>query len=130
MSYTKFAYSEVRCEKAALTLEELKNGKKFKVGFTVTNTGGYDGKEVVQCYVRDLLATMARPVRELKGFSKILLKRGEFKEVVFELGSEELGFYNGKGEFCVEPGEFDIFIGGDCTTNNKIKITAVSETEN
>ncbi len=130
MSYTKFAYSEARCEKTALTLEELKNGKKFKVGVTVTNTGEYDGKETVQCYVRDLLATMARPVRELKGFSKILLKRGEFKEVVFELGSEELGFYNGKGEFCVEPGEFDIFIGGDCTTNNKIKITAVSETEN
>ena len=130
MSYTKFAYSEARCEKAALTLEELKNGKKFKVGVTVTNTGGYDGKETVQCYVRDLIATMARPVKELKGFSKIFLKRGEAKEVVFELGSEELGFYNGKGKFCVEPGEFDIFIGGDCTTRNKIKITAVAETEN
>ena len=109
---------------------ELKNGKKLKVGVTVTNTGGYDGKEAVQCYVSDLLATMARPVRELKGFSKILLKRGESKEVVFELGSEELGFYNRKGKFCVEPGEFDIFIGGDCTTKNKIKITAVAETEN
>ncbi len=73
---------------------------------------------------------MARPVRELKGFSKILLKRGESQKAVFELGSEELGFYNGKGKFCVEPGEFDIFIGGDCTTKNGIKITAVAEMVN
>ena len=125
LSYTKFEYAAVWCETDMLTVAELQNGKTFRVHAIVTNTGGCAGKETAQCYVSDLVASMTRPVKELKGFSKKLLKQGESKEVAFALGLEELGFYNGSGKFCVEPGEFDVFIGGDCTTENKVKITVV-----
>lgn len=127
LSYTKFEYSEVRCENDTLTSEGLQNGEKFKVSVIITNTGKCAGKETAQCYISDLVASMTRPIKELKGFSKIEVKQGESKEVAFELGFEELGFYNGKGKFCVEPGEFDVFIGGVCTTENKVKITVMNE---
>ena len=113
------------CEKDAITLENLKNGEKFRLSIMVANTGRYGGKEVTQCYIHDLVASMTRPVRELKGFSKIFLKQGESREVVFELGFGELGFYNADGKFCVEPGEFDVFISGDCMADNKVKITVL-----
>lgn len=125
LSYTRFEYSKIECDRSMLTLEELKNGEKFKVYAVVTNTGEHEGKEVSQCYISDLVASMTRPIKELKGFSKNLLKPGESKELMFLLGFEELGFYNRKGEFCVEKGEFDIFIGNDCTTTNKISLTVV-----
>lgn len=127
LSYTKFEYSEVRCENNTLTLEELQNGEKFRASVIVTNTGKYAGKETVQCYISDLISSMTRPLKELKGFSKILFNQGESRKVTFELGFEELGFYNGNGKFCVEPGEFDVFIGGDCTAENKVKIAVVNE---
>ncbi len=127
LSYTKFEYSEVGCENNTLTLEELQNGEKFRVSVIVTNTGKYTGKETAQCYISDLVSSMTRPVKELKGFSKIFFNQGECREITFELGFEELGFYNGSGKFCVEPGEFDVFIGGDCTTDNKVKIAVVDE---
>lgn len=123
LSYTQFEYSDVCCETDTLTLDKLQDGEKFKVSVTVTNTGDRDGKETVQCYISDLVSSMVRPVRELKGFAKAPLKQGESKKIVFEIGFDELGFYNGKGKFCVEPGEFEVFIGGDCTTKNRIKIT-------
>ena len=125
LSYTRFEYSKIECDRSMLTLEELKNGEKFKVYAVVTNTGEYEGKEVSQCYISDLVASMTRPIKELKGFSKNLLKPGESKELMFLLGFGELGFYNREGEFCVEKGEFDIFIGNDCTTTNKISLTVV-----
>ena len=130
LSYTEFAYAEVRCESNMLTLEELQSGKKFKVSAILTNTGRYAGKETVQCYISDLVASMTRPIKELKGFSKVFLNQGESREVTFELGFKELGFYNGKGKFCVEPGEFDVFIGGDCTTDNKVRIAVVNKIRN
>lgn len=123
LSYTDFTYSEILCEKDTIPLENLKNGEKFRVSITVANTGCYDGKEVTQCYISDLLASMTRPIRELKGFSKNLLKRDESKKITFELGFDELGFYNFDGKFCVEPGEFDVYIGTDCMAEHKIKIT-------
>lgn len=126
LSYTKFEYSGVRCENDTLTLEELQNGKKFKASVILTNTGGCAGKETAQCYISDLVASMTRPIKELKGFSKVFLNQGESREIIFELGFEELGFYNGSGRFCVEPGEFDVFVSGGCTTDNKVKITVVN----
>lgn len=126
LSYTEFDYSGVRCENDTLTLGELQNGETFKVSVSITNTGGCAGKETAQCYISDLISTMTRPIKELKGFSKIFLNQGESRDVTFELGFEELGFYNGEGKFCVEPGEFDVFIGGDCTTDNKAKIAVVN----
>lgn len=126
LSYTQFEYSDVCCETDTLTLDKLQDGEKFKVSVTVTNTGDRDGKETVQCYISDLVSSMVRPVRELKGFAKAPLKQGESKKIVFEIGFNELGFYNGKGKFCVEPGEFEVFIGGDCTAENRIKITVAA----
>lgn len=125
LSYTQFEYSELCCENGTITLEELQSGKKFKVSTMLTNTGNCAGKETVQCYISDLAASMTRPIKELKGFSKVFLNQGESREVMFELGFDELGFYNSNGEFCVELGEFDVFIGGDCTTDNKVKIVVL-----
>lgn len=125
LSYTRFGYSKILCEKKMLSLEELINGEKFRLSVTVTNIGDVDGKETSQCYISDLLASMTRPVRELKGFAKNLLKQGESKKITFELGFNELGFYNARKQFCVEPGEFDIYIGTDCTSANVIRIEVI-----
>ena len=72
------------------------------------------GHEIVQCYVRDMVASMARPVKELKGFEKLFLQKGEEKEVEFHLTREELSFYNCKGEFVFEEGAFEIQVGRNC----------------
>ena len=126
LSYTQFEYYDICCETDTLTLDKLQDGEKFKVSVTVTNTGDCDGKETVQCYISDLVSSMVRPVRELKGFVKASLKQGESTKIIFEIGFNELGFYNADGKFCVEPGEFEVFIGGDCTTKNRIKITVAA----
>ena len=79
----------------------------------ITNTGKYDAMEVVQLYVRDKVASLARPIRELKGFQKISLKAGETKNVKFELTSTELGFWNTDNKYITEPGEFQVWISKD-----------------
>lgn len=103
LSYTDFAYS-------GLTVTPTADGAEVSV--TVANTGEVAGEEVAQLYIRDLAASVARPIRELKGFEKISLAPGETREVQFVLGPDELGFYNGDGEFLVEPGRFEVFVGG------------------
>ncbi len=108
LSYTSFEYSDVK-----LSTKELKKGQKMIVECDVTNTGKFDAKEVVQLYVRDLVASLARPVRELKGFEKIELKAGETKTVTFELTSVELGFWNLENKYITEPGEFQIWVSKD-----------------
>ncbi|WP_394774576.1 fibronectin type III-like domain-contianing protein, partial [Flavobacterium sp.] len=75
--------------------------------------GKVDGEEVAQLYIHDKIATVVRPVKELKGFSKFSLKAGETRQVEFILTAAELGFYNNEGLFVVEPGEFDIMVGGN-----------------
>ncbi len=106
LSYTSFAYSD---------LAAVSEGDTCSVEVTVANTGKVAGEEVVQLYIRDRAASVVRPVRELKGFRKILLQPGERKALRFRLGPDELGFYNGDGEFLVEPGMFDVFVGGVST---------------
>ena len=108
LSYTSFAYSD---------LSAVPEGEIYSVEVTVANTGQVAGEEVVQLYIRDRAASVVRPVRELKGFQKILLQPGERKALRFSLGPDELGFYNGDGEFLVEPGMFDIFVGGVSTAD-------------
>lgn len=78
---------------------------------TVKNTGKCAGKETVQLYIRDLVSSVTRPVKELRGFEQVTLKPGEEKEVVFQLHEKELGFYNGNLEYVVEPGEFELMVG-------------------
>ena len=89
----------------------------------IQNTGNYPGEEVVQLYIRDLVSSVTRPVKELKGFQKVFLKKGEKKTLSFTLTPNDLSFYNKNMEWVIEPGDFEIFIGGDSDTQNKVKIT-------
>lgn len=122
LSYTEFEYSEPDCKNRTLSLEQLKNGEKFKIGISVKNIGTCDGAEIVQCYVHDVVSTMIRPLKELKGFLKKTIKSNESASFEFEIGYEELGFYNASGVYAVEPGEFEIYIGKDCTAEKFIVI--------
>jgi len=105
LSYTTFEYGEMQC---ADTFDA--NGM-LKVTVPVTNTGKYDGEEIVQLYVADKVASMVRPVKELKGFSKVFIKKGETANVEIMVNSQELGFYNNNMEYIVEPGIFTIMVG-------------------
>ncbi|MDG2195130.1 MAG: beta-glucosidase BglX [Polaribacter sp.] len=113
LSYTTFRYSN---------LKTTMLDKKVKVSFDLTNTGHLKGKEVAQLYVRDLVASITRPVRELKGFELVELKSKETKKIEFTLTNKELGFYNNSGKFIVEPGSFKIFIGGSSTTSLETQV--------
>jgi beta-glucosidase len=106
LSYTQFKLSNVR-----LSTQEIRADGQLTVSVDVENAGQRAGDEVVQLYVRDVAASVSRPVRELKGFQRIALKSGEKKTVEFKLTSAELGFYNRENHFVVEPGEFKVFVG-------------------
>ncbi len=106
LSYTTFSYSDVKLNKATMTDKE-----DLIATVTVTNTGNRDGAEVVQLYIRDLVGSVTRPVKELKGFEKITLKAGESKTVSFKITAELLKFYNYDLAFVCEPGDFEIMIG-------------------
>lgn len=108
LSYTNFQYDNLKLNKDQFELNE-----DVQVSVDVTNTGNYDGKEVVQLYIRDLYGSTVRPVRELKGFELVNLKKGEKRTINFTLTEEELGFYTNDGEYVVEPGEFEVFVGGN-----------------
>lgn len=110
LSYTTFSYSNLKVENL------YKEDKKVTVSVTVTNSGGYKGKEIVQLYIRDMVASVTRPIKELKGFSMLELEPKESKTVTFTLSDEELGFYNNNGEFLVEQGDFKVFLGGSSNT--------------
>lgn len=122
LSYTTFEYSNIRCETNTLTLADIEAGKKFIIKADVKNTGSIDAKEVSQCYIHDNYATMTRPIKELKGFVKKLIKAGETETVSFELGKEELGFYRADRSFAVETGSFDIYVGPDCRAERALTI--------
>ncbi|MBN8700616.1 MAG: beta-glucosidase BglX [Chitinophagales bacterium] len=106
LSYTTFSYSDVKLSSAS-----LKGNQTLTASVTVTNTGKRDGKETVQLYIRDLVGSITRPVKELKGFQKISLKAGESRTVTFSITPNDLKFYNGDLKYDWEPGEFSIMIG-------------------
>lgn len=106
LSYTKFQYSDVN-----VSATKLKGNQTLTASVTLTNSGNYDGEEVVQLYIRDLVGKVVRPVKELKGFQKIFLKKGESKTVSFNITPEDLKFYDDELNFDWESGEFDIMIG-------------------
>ncbi|WP_194777514.1 beta-glucosidase BglX [Pararhodonellum marinum] len=108
LSYTNFEYGDI-----SLSSTQLSGDQTLTVKVSVTNTGTVDGAEVVQLYVRDLVASITRPVKELKGFQKVFLKAGESKTVQFDLTQEDLKFYNYNIDFVFEPGEFEIMVGGN-----------------
>ncbi|MDE3145322.1 MAG: beta-glucosidase BglX [Bacteroidota bacterium] len=115
LSYTTFSYSDILLNKST-----IKPNEKLDVKVTVTNTGNYDGAETVQLYIRDMVGSITHPVKELKGFEKIFLKKGESKDVHFTLTSEDLKFYNSDLKFVYEPGTFKVFVGGS-SDNTKEK---------
>ncbi len=106
LSYTTFNYSNLN-----LSATKINKNESLNVSVDVTNSGDYDGKEVVQLYVRDVVGSVTRPVKELKGFQKIELKKNETKTVTFELSVEDLKFYNYDLDFVAESGDFEIFVG-------------------
>ena len=108
LSYTKFSYSNLKINKISTN--------EVKVSVDLKNTGKYKGKEVVQLYIRDLFASITRPIKELKGFELIELQPNETKNITFTLTKKELGFYNNEGDFILEPGEFKVFVGGSSNT--------------
>ncbi len=109
LSYTTFDYSDLKMDKP-----EILNGDSTRIRLKVTNTGSFDGDEVIQLYIHDLYASVARPVTELKGFQRIHLKKGETREVVFEITPEMLSMLDKKLKKVVEPGDFRILIGSSC----------------
>lgn len=118
LSYTQFTYGNV-----ALSSTKLDQNGELTASITVTNSGKYDGKEVVQLYIRDIVGSVTRPVKELKGFEKIELKAGETKTVSFKITPELLKFYNYDLEYVFEPGDFDVMIGGDSQNVKTAKFT-------
>lgn len=108
LSYTDFEYSDFRIDG-----NEMRADRPLTATVTVTNTGSRDGDEIVQFYIRDLSASVARPVKELKHFERISLKPGEKRDVSFTITPDDLKFYNRNLEFVAEPGEFQIMAGPD-----------------
>ena len=115
LSYTEYDYSDLKVQVL---------GDKIAATVSVKNTGAVDGTETVQLYVRDKVASLVRPVKELKGFKKVNLKAGEEKQVTIEVNKNDLGYYNAKMEYVVEPGKFTLWMGHDssCELNTEFSL--------
>lgn len=118
LSYTTYEYGDVKLSAAQTTADDV-----VKATVTVKNTGKRDGDEIVQLYIHDLSASIARPVKELKGFKRIHLKSGEQTDVTFDISREQLQFYNSELKPVVEPGNFDIMVGPNSRDLKKARLT-------
>jgi len=118
LSYTKFDYGDIK-----LSSNQLDQNGHITASVDITNKGSLEGQEVVQLYIRDIVGSITRPVKELKGFEKISLKPGETKTVTFKITPELLKFYNYDLEYVVEPGDFDLMIGGDSKNVKTVKFS-------
>jgi beta-glucosidase len=107
LSYTTFAYSGL-----TLSAQNIDFKDSLTVSVTLSNTGNFEAEEVVQLYVRDLVASITRPVKELKDFQRVRLSPGERTIVSFNVHPSNLGFYNSKGEYIIEKGDFQVWVGG------------------
>lgn len=121
LSYTQFAYSDMK-----ISNTNPKGNQTIQVSVNLKNTGDYDGAEVVQLYIRDVVGTNTRPVKELKGFQKVFLKKGESKTITFNITTDDLKFYNNELKYDWEAGEFDIMIG---TNSNEVQRTKINWTK-
>ena len=108
LSYTTFRYGDLQ-----LSNNSMNEKGKITASVTVTNTGNYDADEIVQMYIRDMVGSVARPVKELKGFERIHLKKGESRTVSFDITAEQLKFYNSALNWVCESGEFEVMVGGN-----------------
>lgn len=118
LSYTTFQYG-----KPSLSSANMTTGGSIKLSVDITNTGNYDGDEVIQLYIRDLVGSVSRPVKELKGFERIRLKKGESKTVTFTITPDDLKFYNQELEYKNEPGDFEIMVGSNSKDVQTLKFT-------
>lgn len=119
LSYTTFTYSDLKLSKSLISGNE-----SIDVSFVLSNTGTYAGAEVVQLYLRDQVASVTRPVKELKGFEKVYLQPGERKTIHFTIDRETLSFYNQQMKWIAEPGTFSLMIGGG---SDRIKLESTFE---
>ncbi|QNL52433.1 beta-glucosidase BglX [Olivibacter sp. SDN3] len=118
LSYTSFSYSDI-----SLSKDSFAAGDSVTATVTVTNTGNLEGKEVVQLYTQDLVGSVTRPVKELKGFQKVSLKPNESKAVEFKIGVDDLKFYNANLDYVAEPGAFKVYIGGNARDVKEAQFT-------
>lgn len=121
LSYTTFEYSTPTLSSQTMPMD----GGKLEVSVNVTNTGNYDGYEVVQLYIHDKVASITRPIRQLKKFQKILIPKGSTKTLTFTLSAEDLQFYGPEMKLIIEPGEIDVYVGGSSVTENMVSFEVV-----
>lgn len=114
LSYTTFSYANLRVSK-----QQVARGEHVQVSVDLTNTGKRPGVEVAQLYVRDEVSSVTRPVMELRGFERVSLQPSEKKTVTFDLGPDDLAFYNRELKRVVEPGWFTVMVGGSSTETIK-----------
>jgi beta-glucosidase len=117
LSYTQFSYGDILTDKV-----QINGNQVLKASINLTNSGKYDGAEIVQLYIQDLVGSITRPVKELKGFQKVFLKAGETQTVTFTITPEDLKFYNSDLIYDWEPGEFSIMIGGNSSDVKTIRV--------
>lgn len=117
LSYTTFEYGEIQCDNPV-----FKKGTPVQLRVNVRNTGKYDGEEVVQLYIRDVTASVTRPVRELKAFKKIKIPQGGNETISFSLTDADFSFYKKNMQFGSEAGKFEIYIGGSALASRKLSI--------
>ena len=117
LSYTTFEYGDL-----TLSSSQVKGGQALTATISLTNSGNYDGAEVVQLYIRDVVGSVTRPLKELKGFQKVFLKAGETKSIRFAITPEDLKFYNGDLKYVWEPGDFVIMVGGNSRDVKSAKV--------
>jgi beta-glucosidase len=120
LSYTDFEYANLK-----ISSDTIRLGENFNASVEVTNTGDREAEEIVQLYIRDLVGSLTRPVKELKGFERIRLKPKETRVVVFSLSSKTLGFHNSEMKYVVEPGKFHLWIGADSQTDLMAKFQVI-----
>lgn len=118
LSYSTFSYGDLK-----ISSEQLTGDATLTASVDLTNAGDYDGAEVVQLYIRDLVGSVTRPVKELKGFQKVLLKAGETRTISFDITPEDLKFYNYDLVYDWEPGDFEIMVGGNSADVKKARVT-------
>jgi beta-glucosidase len=118
LSYSEFYYANIKT-----SADTLNMGDSIQISAELTNIGAFTAEEVAQLYIRDLVANVTRPVRELKGFKKIRLEPGQCETISFEIHTDDLAFYNRNMQFGAEPGLFHAWIGGDSNARLKTEFT-------
>jgi beta-glucosidase len=118
LSYTTYKYTDLDLSDTIISA-----GDKLKISCNISNTGNFEGTEIVQLYTRDLVGSLTRPVKELKGFQRITLKPGEKKQVIFMLSTDDLSYWNANMKKVAEPGKFRIWLGGSSESGLETEFT-------